>query len=358
MGNTVSVSKLSTFNTCAAKYDLSYNLGLRKRSTDVEALSLGSAIHEGIAAGLKAFYEIQDHEELWAARLMDLVYDKAELAVRAWADKHRTEKPQVPIITEDGSLEYIGDPVYHAEFNEMVETAVGVTNRVLFSLDLARNYRVVDDDSRVPLVEYKLKVKLPGTGYTFVGIVDAVLENIQNGLIEVFDWKTRKNFIDDRQQDLEQQLALYQHVLRTMDIDAKVAVIYQIKPQLPAFPKRNKDGSMSRAKIASDWATYHSALVEQGLDPFDYTDMIDKLGDTEFFKPLRFVRLERVTQAYWNNMVEQVKVLKRAKTFPMVLGYPCRNCQFKNWCWSTLHGHNQESLLETEYQIIEGEELA
>ncbi len=355
----ISVSQIGTFLSCSYKWQLTYQKNLRVRSTDVGPASLGTVVHYGIAAGLREYWErTSQHLITGYWELGSVIHN----AINDWDEQNRTEgKTTFGVV--DGKPCQVPDLAFYAEWGAMVTNAKALALRTLESLELIENYDVVDTEyflgvaeELVPLIEFKMVQDVQGTDFEFAGVIDAVLRNRNTGLIEVIDWKVRRSFTGLDAEQLNSQIGIYQHALRTLGVDAAVGVVYQIKneaPKTPGLNKADKNGvqAMSRQKITTDWPTYKAALIEAGLNPEDYEDMAEKLSDVEWFRPLMVIRTERVTTALWENMVEHARRISEETRFPRSWGYPCQHCHFKEWCQAELYDYDTDELLEERYEI-------
>lgn len=211
------------------------------------------------------------------------------------------------------------------------------------------NWRTIQLDGE-PLVEKKLDIPVPGW-QAYVGIADWVAENLINGKTYLIDWKTRGRLNDPKKEELNLQLMSYTYMLQELGVSVDSAAIVQVLSQLPVVPKLNKNGTMSRQKIQSDWATYEEALIENDLDPAEYQDMRSKL-DTQFFD---FVELYfsdgEVTNA-WNEIVLPTadNIRNDIERVRYMSPWNCRNCPFKAPCLEGLRGYDPTDTLEYYFQ--------
>lgn len=351
----ISHSQVNTFQTCSYKWLLTYRVGLRTRSSEVAPATLGDVVHYALAMALRKSWEWrQDHYPT----SYDYLRWAIDTAVSTWDEQNRPVDKTTVQPVDDGLISVVGDTAFYADWDEMIDNARHIALRTLKNMRFLEKYDVLgvggdNDDEPVPLVEYDLNVDIPGTDFTFAGRVDAVLKNRYTGMVEVIDWKVRGRFSGPESERLSDQIGLYQHALRELGVDAQVGVVYQIKNTVPATPKLNKDGSMSRQKITTDWATYEAALLDAGLNPDEYQDMQDKLAGVEFFRPLMVVRTPEVTSLLWDNLIQQARRIAEARHFPYSFGYPCRQCAFADWCNAELYGYDREELLAVRYEMRE-----
>jgi len=104
-------------------------------------------------------------------------------------------------------------------------------------------------------------------GYLWSGRFDAVIHNEAEESY-ILEAKFPGHSLQDPQDiELSSQVALYLLAARAYGKNPRGLVHLQILRQLPAQPHLNKNGSMSRQEISSDWTTYREALLDAGLDP-------------------------------------------------------------------------------------------
>lgn len=361
MGNetfktTISVSQIGAFQDCQYKWQLMYKEGVRIRKGELTPSAVGSVFHEGMAGALKKLYKLQQSKaKVKPVITLNKLMDACDLAIRVWHRENFVEK-QTPFVNDEGELVMIEDENFNQEWANMLSNASKLVKRTLVNMDIINRYKVVGHKKQ-PLVEFwlevdmSLKLGFPPKTFAFAGVVDAVLFDEETGMVAVFDWKLHKRFTTLENEQLSAQIALYQHALRIeYGINTQLGVVYQIKSDPPRKPELNKDGSMSRRKITSDWTTYENELIANNLNPNDYRDeMQPKLADIEFYRPLMVFRSKEITQKFWDNLHEFARTITKTENFPMALGYSCRTCPFAALCTARIYGYDEEELFETRY---------
>lgn len=347
MNKTISVSQIDTFASCQYKWEVKYGRGIRVRSNGVSPMALGDVVHVALAAALTHWYFQQDADNSTGyTGIRSAIQD----AILLWSEANMPDDRRAANVTGDGDISYDVDHEFYSQWDAMLINAYDIATRTLEDMQLVEHYRVADVEN-VPIIEYGLSVPLDND-YLFTGKIDAVLHNTLTDTYVVVDWKVRGKFTDLDSEQLNMQIGLYQHALYLqLGLYAPMGVVYQIKNSPPSKPSTNKDGSMSRRKINSDWATYEQALLEAGLDPSDYVEeMRPKFDGVEFWRPLMVVRTLPVTQKLWDNMVAYVHKISGTTVFPRALGYACRTCPFAALCHSELYDYDTEDLMSTRYE--------
>lgn len=363
----ISKSQIDTFLSCAYKWYLQYKRGIRAKTTEIGPASLGDAVHFGIAAALRSYWSWhREYYPIGYAHLDSMI----DLAIEKWdAENRPTDKNSVNVSEDGKEFSLVPDAEFYDKWCDMLENARQIVKRTIREIKLLEKYDVVDvrindkglasnngyfkvDAKRVPLIEHQITIQVPDTDFEFSGIVDAVLRNRDTGMVEVIDWKVRRTFTGMDAEVLNAQIGLYQYALSTLGVDTQVGVIYQIKNEAPKTPTLNKDGTMSRRKIITDWFTYEKALLAEGLDPAEYADMREKLIEVEFYRPIMVIRTQAVTDALWSNMVEHARRISDEKRFPRSYGYPCRHCPFNLICQGELYGYDVDEIIASNYEVV------
>lgn len=331
MLNKLSVSSVALYQKCPRAYDLRYHQNLRRKASTVGARDLGSAVH-----GILYHSLLHIHTKLNYRPITTGYGPIVELARALWAADN---EPDYNVVDSYGNI--VVDP---ADWDAMLDEAEGISLRFLKKLDPIVNYRVMEDREGKPILEYHLDTDVMGYG-RFVGIVDAVWQHVPTGTIELVDFKTTSRFKQWDEYQLDNQLIVYSRVLAVQTgVEADSLVYWQIRPVAPKTPTQNKDGSMSRRAITSDWETYKAALVAAGLDPDDYADMRAKLDadDAYWYAELVYTPSDRMVAAIWEQFLDNVQVIVDARRFPASVGYNCRSCDFRDYCLAAFNGDDPQ----------------
>lgn len=359
MKNTISISQIGTFQDCQYKWYIKYAENIRRRKGELSPSSIGSAVHAGLAAALNTLDGMRK-SHLRSENKQKKLITSAQIAIRNWSVANKADSKEVPMFVDEDENIIMGiDEGYETAWAQMIEDACLIAERTIINMDLVNRYEVVRYNG-LPLIEHKIEVDLslalgwPPDSYGFVGIIDAVLLDKLTGAVCVVDWKLHGRFTDLNSEMLNSQIAVYQHALRLKyGINAQLGIVYQIKRDPPRKPTLNKDKSMSRRKINSDWPTYKAALIEAGLRPEDYEEeMAPKLADVEFYRPLMVFRTEQITQKFWDNLLKFARTLIKTDKFPMALGYSCRRCVFAALCNARIYELDTEGLFEDLYEYV------
>ncbi len=320
MKKETSLSLVNTFQRCRYLWHLNYVRAITPSRRTVP-MALGSLVHAGLAAALanKNFTQ----------------------AIRA-----------IPVSTTLQAARNVSvdDFVVEESVNveDLYQQAIQIASRAMIYLFSVGSWETVSIDGQ-PLIECRI------VDGDFQGIVDWVARETGTNTIWLFDHKVRSHIQPDELEDYNVQMAVYQHLLQECGVDVVGSICFQIRSALPAIPKLNKDRSMSRADIASDWDTYRESLLQNGLNPADYVDMQLKLSDKTFFKLSKSYRSSALVQAIWDNSIltvmdEIAVVAKRYKhrVPPRNMhSVNCRLCSSRDFCQAELRGMDAEYLIQS-----------
>ena len=310
----LSYSQLVDWMGCPYRHHLSYNLGYRPK-TDSTPLLLGSFFHEAIAEIIRG----RDPHPIIEACV-----------------EEEMEKIESGLFQD--AIEIIGE--------QAIDLAIRADEFMGISAGEWETVYLEDD----PLIERKMLIPMKGwAGY--VGIADWVARHRKTGLVWLLDWKTRGRLQDPKSEELNLQLMSYVHQLQELGVEVDRAGIVQVLSKLPVEPKRNKNGSMSRVKITTDWDTYEKALIKARLDPADYQDMRDKL-DARFFELVELYFSPDEINNAWHGIVRPTSEAIQSDVLHTrnMSTWNCKYCAFRDPCLADLRGYDAQSILSDNYE--------
>jgi hypothetical protein len=181
----------------------------------------------------------------------------------------------------------------------------------------------------------------------------------RNGQYFLMDLKTGDNFPNTYDLSMtEVPISLQMMACRANGIDISYAIYDYIRRRPPVVPKINKDGSLRKGEISTDYRTFMLTLRENKIDPAPYQDQIAELKDPErskFFKREIVHRNERVLKEAIRGHVQTALRTKRLRSRPETAvrsqsRFRCGMCPFKALCHAELYNDNVEYVLQTRYQ--------
>lgn len=331
---TVSRSQILDYLACGYRWDLSYRRGIQTAHVR-EALDQGSAVHRAIKGAIRVHT---------GKKVTDQLVKMGMLAeTKAWAKEARAERGK--FLTDEAK-----DQIREIELN-----AYGIAQKAIEHFNL-REWEVAVWKGQ-PLFEVEVITKLPPwKGYRC--IPDLVARPRREGKKAPYwliDWKGRASFEEDDAEEVNLQFASMQYVLEmeAPDIRIEGSILWQVKSQSPRWPAKNKDGSLSRAAIVTDWPTYLAAIKKEGLNPADYEDMKAKIAEIEWFRAIKQHRTHEECENVWyqiivpaaTRMANDPQVIRRWTHMP----FACKGCWARAFCLAELRDEDTEFLLETDY---------
>ncbi len=344
----ISWSRMSKFYQCQRKYGIAYIEGLeRKPTVENRARMLGSAFHEGMAAFLKSDYSLLDAID----------------ASRAYLDN---------AITEWTSDSYVDDTDYYRMVGELAPIVmkmlefylprleIGVKWGVACEVDLDLNVHKPGSDPSMPLVEYSFEIDYGG--YTFKGIVDAVLIDADDNLVLV-DWKTRAAFPQDALVFIDGQLPFYAALLNHAGANIQTTAMWQFITSTPKPAVMLKSGLPSRDKKklgATIWDVWSGTLPVPHKPERYEEEFRPLMGSIDrFIYPAFNEVTERSSAIALRNAVSTAKAMDAANKMyaedmplPAVLSSAgCNFCDFIPLCEAPLkYGFPPEEIVEAKYR--------
>lgn len=349
-------SKLETFDRCLYLYQLNYIRNIELKDINMDAIDIGSAFHYGINT-----YFTHGDFELGLARWGHETLPEWEYIATTLEDHGSFPIIKEMIEEDEPRVIYDWDQFRAVEIRLTIRTARELCKRMV--IYMAENgYEVCKFEDGRPMTEIHLNYE--GNGFKFTGFVDTILRHKATGAMYITDFKVVGGLKSDTEHDYNQQLAIYQWLLKeTMGLLVNGSCTMQIHRRLPSLPNVNKNGSIARTKIHTDWATYKSVILEQGLDLADYEDMRVYYEKRPLVRPLIELRTEREMDIFWSNTVEKINMIyyvqdmlsTREKQFNVyaprsISRWNCAYCQARDFCNAEMYGHS------TDFYIAETKE--
>lgn len=319
----VSYSEIAALLACEWEWDKQYTEGWQPKATK-RSMQLGDGVHFGMSEWLLNERPPETSLPEWKEELQEELPER-ELWEEAWQQVDDTADLAAQIARR--GLDFLGWPVISPGLGYQWQTAC------------------LQDGT--PLVEAEIEMPIGvirGEEVVFVAHIDWAAYDLVNGGLWVLDHKVRGTLGTMDAEPTRLQTAIYQYLLlRGFDLETQGSATIQMRDCIPHQPKMNKNGQMSRSEIATDWATYRSALIEAGLNPAHYSDMYNKLKDKEFFRVVRTYRNKRELVNTWNAVVVpaiyRLVSLRGVPDLQRSLGsLYCGGCSFQEPCLEELRG--------------------
>jgi len=311
--STVSWSEIRTFSQCSMKHYWRYIEELKPRVAQI-APSRGSAGHRALAA----FYRGED----WRKELDNWLEEQIK-------DQELFDEEEIA-------------------FEKVVEEAKKIIPRYIATY--------AEAEAQWDILEVETEFEIPVRGYdaTYVGYVDLLIKDSNDHVWVVEHKFPQRRFKKPERLELDGQLVLYQYAMKKLTgFDVNGVIYNQLLWKLPVKPSINKDGSVSRANIKSDWPTYRAALLEADEDPMDYLDMKDKLSRKDFFQRHRFYKNEDELSNYMQDINRRALTVLSENRHVYMNGsssFLCPGCDFRDLCVEYIKGGDVEFLIERDFE--------
>lgn len=320
---TVSWSEIKTFQRCPKQHQYKYLERLVPRAK-VRPLYLGNWVH----AALQTHYTEND----WRAGHNEYVKDWNSLFEEereALTTRGRVRTPPFPEIVERVMKSYV---FYHKADNWKV---IGVEKE--FEVD-------------TPLI-------IGGVRQRLKGIIDLIIEDQDTGLSWVIDHKTAGTIPEPTSfHAMDPQLMLYPWAAKqAWNLEVNGIIYNYVKSKPPSIPKLNKDGSLSRRKVVTDYPTLYRFLKQNGYDPNDFRDILGPLRRrSPFLRRYKYPREAVVTREILLDVLSVTKHIREDKRRSRTITRDCaRMCSFHDLCRAELNGLDTTLMRKQNFTIKE-----
>jgi hypothetical protein len=349
---TYSWSQVQTYQDCGQKGKWQYEEGYRERtSADSRSMMLGSAVHAGMEAYMKA---------ITVGTVRATAVNVAADAIREWA--RRETKPYQQYF-DWSSRSLIYDTDYYVMMREVPETAIKLvtyyhqfipTSWVIATKKEVIPSRYSDGSIARELgqslaLEWKIYHTMPD-GQQFTGVVDAVIRDTETGNIFLVDWKVKTSLPHDNLAMLDGQLGLYAAVLNANGANIREVVMVQMKADLPANPEIGEGKNLGtvltgRKSYATTWEHW-SANLPMGVDASKYEALMKpKMKDVDyFFHPVTSPVTKHSSQFALDNMQAAINMIEGGNLPARLSAYHCSHCVFARLCDAKKYGSDVEFL--------------
>lgn len=311
----ISYSQIASFLACRKKWHYEYVRELAPRITSAP-MQLGTLVHADFEARLR-----EESSEEALTKILNAYFTSREMFdeeidyARALADK-------ATILGERAYDRFIEkyEPIIHPTLGKLM----------------------VEHGFKIPVID----------DYYMVGTIDTVVRERATGANWIVDHKVRKQLQPVENEEVNLQMATYQGAMLKEGIETVGSISHQIYHDLPSIPKRNQNGSFSKADIRSDWPTYREAVVAAGLNPEDYMDMAAKLATKEFYRESKAYRNYMELDNTWNEiLLPTIREMINTTPYPTraMSVWNCIGCRFRGLCTDELRGVDVEYTLKHEF---------
>lgn len=189
----------------------------------------------------------------------------------------------------------------------------------------------------------EIEVIVEYEGITFKGIIDKLPKDAQ-GRVFVCDHKTHLRIPDEDARYSDIQTVLYYWALQEVGEQVDGVLWDYIRTKPPAVPEVLKSGGLSkRANIDTDYETYLKAIVDNGLNPDDYKDILEKVKGNVFFKRIFLPKPNRaLVDSVVNDFFSTAREIMDSKSEVRNLTKDCKMCSYFQLCSAEVRGLDTE----------------
>jgi RecB family exonuclease len=205
-------------------------------------------------------------------------------------------------------------------------------------------------------VPFAMEVTLPDGRHVIIkGRIDLVVQD-RNGRYWVVDHKTTTDIPPETAfHSMDPQLIIYPlAVEREMGLVVEGVIYNYIESKAPSLPKLNKDGTISKQEVKTDYPTLYRFLKANDRDVMEYSEVLLSLQEqSPFLRRYRLPRTATVTE----------RILAEAKyTTSEILDHTfvtrnvtrqCQQCAYENICRGDLFGLDT-SFMREQFFVVEG----
>lgn len=338
----VSVSQLQTYMSCPKKWEYNYIEGLKPR-IDRAYLTIGKLCHKGMQVAMQSAWKDQQNELCKDYYTTNRWRNWLENGLEAIKQEAVDYLLNTPLLDEE-----------IPDVEQMIEDALSVFEQAFEEFEPWK-YEIVTVDNQ-PALELHFVIPCVMTEGLH-GFIDAILKDKETGYTWCTDYKFRKSLAPDEDEAFNIQNAVYVNACGYLKIPITGTMTWQHINTPASEPTLLKNGKVSTAKIKTTWSKYQDFCLKNGQDPSDYTNMIEKLADIEFFRATYEYRNSTTIMNMWEQVIiptaEEIGSIcggSGAHTFRRSL-YPwnCKMCQYKDLCQAELREHDADYLRHAQF---------
>ena len=209
------------------------------------------------------------------------------------------------------------------------------------------------DNWEVLKVETEMATRIPGTRVHLVGTLDLLVK--QAGKLWIVDHKTLSQLPTESSLELDDQMTAYMWLCHQHGYPVAGAIYNVLRKKLPTVPKLLANGALSRDKsIDTTTDVYYREIVKNGLNPDDYSDILEHLAQKEntFFWRTRVRRNVVELKEFERYLSAEGRDMTTCKMVP----YPnpsweCGWCDFRLLCKCENEGGDVEHLKNAFFRV-------
>jgi hypothetical protein len=152
---------------------------------------------------------------------------------------------------------------------------------------------------------------------------------------------------------MDPQLILYPWAAKKLwGLDITGVIYNYVKSKAPSIPKINKDGSLSRRRIVTDYPTVYLFLKRHGYDPKDYWEVLKPLQKrSPFLRRYRLPREDTVLKTVLREALITSYEIRDHRYVTRTITRDCaRQCGYHDLCRAELNGFDTSIMRRTDFK--------
>lgn len=327
----INQSQVKTWRNCTQQWDYQYGQHLVRRRPQ-RPLYLGSWVH----ACLEGHYRDGD----WRVKHAEYVAEYGKLF-----EEERLLLDDGPEPLPSQVARIMRSYTWYRR-NEGWEV---IAVEVPFEVPITRNLLL---HNYIDVPKFK-SAQLNDVLWVLKGRIDLIVEDA-DGLKWVVDHKTAAQIPEQGAfHAMEPQLILYPWAAE-LALGIKTAgVIYNyLRSAPPTVPSLNKDKTISKRPISTDYPTVYTFLKDNGLNPKNYQDVLLPLkAESPFLARYRLPREEVVTRRILEETATTARAIMSHEGITRNVTRNCEWCPYKTLCRAELFGLDTTLLRTRDYAI-------
>lgn len=306
---TISNSRINKYLTCPYAHYVKYFQGIVPKRTG-GALERGSAIHKAI----------EDYHN-----------------GKSWKK----------------SVDKFSKEFYKNTFKEEI-IAFGDTPKLVYALCDNYFHYYEDQEENIEYLENEYHFELPlCKGVNLEGYCDSVLKI--DGKIWAKETKTYKTMPDRNFLVFNRQSAIYTWALQHEYKNIAGTMWDIILAQMPGRPELTQKGVLSQKKIRTTPLEMERGIIELGLNPKDYTELINSVSYEDFFRRYPIRISNDIIKSIMDDTTTIAKIIrdKSHEHQHKNLGKHCSYCEYKSLCQAQLLNLDVDFVLKADYKLRE-----
>lgn len=200
----------------------------------------------------------------------------------------------------------------------------------------------------------EITVEVEHRGMLFKGIADKLPVDAQ-GRTWLMDHKTHKVLPDEDARFSDIQTVLYYWAFREAGEKVDGVLWDYLRTKPPAVPEKLVKGGLSkRANIDTDYETYLKAVMDNGLNPADYQDMLDKVKGNTFFKRIFLPKPnEALVQSVVSDFFDTAEEIASSTSSVRNMTKDCKMCSYYQLCSAEVRGLDSDFIRKQLFVIKE-----